>query len=283
MIQRQHARHRHILRPHGEDVGRILQPIEHRREQPARKHRGAQIADAFGIDRIVRGPVVRSPANRDGQVPLQPFAHFGALFARDGQQLGLIIRGERGDEAAMRFAFHRPTGTIGRWHGSAAQFDRRALAPQRQFLGRAPQRVSGGIILHQRPATNGKSGRGEQTPEQRRMDLVQWQTADDPTGRFRHQHQRAVVRPGLDRGQPARIVKRHGQRVIVLKCSQARIGRIDQPDVRRRRKERCVHAASAGPGDRTRAISAATTASIRPQEKSPAKRRSLSAMPSSPV
>ena len=114
--------------PDGQDVGILAKRIEHCGKQPGREYRGSQIADAFGIDGVVRRAVCRRAAGGDGQFARQPFAHLGALLARNLGELCFVIGGERLNEAAMRIAFDRPSGTA-QGQRAAAQFDGRAAQP----------------------------------------------------------------------------------------------------------------------------------------------------------
>ena len=54
--------------PNRQDVG--VEPVQNGIEQRTREHRRAEIAHAFGVDRVVRGAVLRTLADDDLELAL---------------------------------------------------------------------------------------------------------------------------------------------------------------------------------------------------------------------
>jgi hypothetical protein len=65
---------------HRQDGG--VELVEDGFEQLAGKHRRAEVAHAFGVDRIVVGLLLRSGPERHFEIGIEPLAYFGPLLAR---------------------------------------------------------------------------------------------------------------------------------------------------------------------------------------------------------
>ena len=107
-IKAEHGGNRLALVTNRQDIGLVPKRIEHGIEQALRKYWSPQIADAFGIDCIVRRAVGRICANRNRKFKPQRSAHFCALFAGDGEQFCLIIRRQITRESEICFAVMMP-------------------------------------------------------------------------------------------------------------------------------------------------------------------------------
>ena len=151
---------------HRQNIGIVAKAIEHRIEQRLREHRGAQIADALGVDRVMHRAIIRAVADADRQRLIQPLAHLGPLLARHGQQFGIVVGGQRADEAAMAVALDYPA--VPRFgQQPAPQFDHRGRAALGQLTRGGQQQIGHTGTVGQHPAANSKAAGGQQPPEQR--------------------------------------------------------------------------------------------------------------------
>jgi hypothetical protein len=263
---------------HRQNVGVRAECVEHRVEQRAREHRRTQIADALGIDRVMRSAILGIAADGDGQLVAQPLANLGARFARYGEQFRLVVGGKIAREIAMRGGGCGPVLRC----LSAAQFDRVCAAPQREFLGRATQRLALVLRHCQRPAADRKAARHQRPPEQRRMHIAEREPAGQPARAGCDQAQRLLPGTALDRRQPCRTVE-HRTSLLGHETLDPRdlvgVVQIGERHACGRGGAEILRQRIHGANSTQRCASILASSSIRPQRKSPASRRSLSAIP----
>src|SRR3546814_6295456 len=98
--------------------------VEHRVEKRLRKNRRSEIADAGRVDAIMVAALGGVAAGRDGQAAFERLAHLGALLARDGEELGVVVGGEVAREAGVDVLLAGPALPLGQ--GTTAQLDRKS-------------------------------------------------------------------------------------------------------------------------------------------------------------
>jgi len=136
VVQRQDAGERRIAVPHGQDVGALAKPVQHRVEQAAREDRGAEIVNAGGVAGVMRRAVRFVRPHGDVQLALKALADLGALLARDREQLRFVVFRQIAHEARMLAGHRIPSAG----HGAAAQLDLFAAQPFGQFAHRMGKR-----------------------------------------------------------------------------------------------------------------------------------------------
>ena len=220
----------------------------------------------------MRHPVTLRRAHSGREVVLQPLAHLGPRLARNGEQLRLVIVGQRAREIGVLTCNHIPV----RWSATTAQFDIGDREPLCQFLRSMAQPFAIARIAGQHSAANAETARYHRSPEQWRMHPRQRQPSAEARPAFEHETERIVARSTRDGLQPQRTVEDAAAQLFD-ECldprNVPRVVKIDLPDgvgVAQRR----VHAAQS----RLRGFSRAASASIRPQAKSPSRSDSLPAM-----
>ena len=271
----EHARHRHAVRAHGQNVGIVAECVEHRAEQRLREDGGAEVAHTRRIDAIMVAAFGRVDAGGNRQIAFERLAHLGALLARDGEQFGVVIGGEVAREARIDTLLAMPALALGL--RTAAQFDRRNAERFRHLRRALRERRGSRGIVGQQAAIDREAAADERLTEKRRADMMQRQKPDQAGIGPTRGHKMATM-PGRagDCLAPGAAVKRRRPR-MPGDIGVPRIG-IGQ---RHRRLERRVHAAARH--GCARSCCAGSSASARVHSKSASSFLSLPAMAARPV
>ena len=229
--------------------------------------------DALAVDRVVRGAIALPPPHPNGEIAGQALAHFGALLARDGEQLRLVIGGKLCHEAEVAVGAAFPPGG----HRSAPQLHRRARAAAREFACSGRETLRRLAVCRQNSPADAEAAGNQRPAEDRRMHFGQRQPSGDLPPAAGDNAQRALPGAALHRAEPGRPVEGRcaplGREPLDPRRLR-RIVRIGQGQAVAGHDEGGVHAASGTAACASRlAIS-----SIRPQANSCTSSRSFGAM-----
>ena len=134
-------------------------------EEATRENRGAEVADALGVDGL---EAVRRDTGLDGQAGGEALAHVSALLSRDGLQRRAFIGLEPAAEGGIGAALRRP---VGKERALAAQLHVGHAELLAEAGGRVGQSRLGRGVAGENPAVNEEADGGQGMPEQRTLDL----------------------------------------------------------------------------------------------------------------
>ncbi len=267
MIEREQARQRLAVLAHQQDLGILPERLQQLREHRLGKDRGAEPVHIFGIETVMDVEQAPVATRLHIKVIAQPLAHLGAMLARHGEQLRFVIGLQRLGKVEISPGLQRPAGFR---KAAAPQLRRGAALTLRHLPALAGERLDHRAVIGEDAAIDGESARYQRAAEQVRGDEGERQHADDPAAPARDEHHRPLAASTRDRADPGRAMKRGRLLVsadpVIDLTRLRRVGKIDFLD----RQRVGQHGAPS--------FCPASSASMRPQRKSPIRRLNLGAM-----